>query len=115
MNNMNNINNYECFICFENKNTVNLTLIKSFYLTSCNCETYVHKKCFDSWLTIKDNCPLCRAIYYSKVKYSKNIANNFIKNIKFLLYCITCCMAGYLVVAIATINIIIIRGSIYHG
>lgn len=112
---MSNANNCECFICFENKNTINLTLIKSHYLTSCNCDSYVHKKCFDSWMIIKDSCPLCRAIYFSKVKYSKAIANNFIKNIKFLIHCIICCMVGYLVFTIAAINIIIIRGSIYHG
>ena len=111
---MNNTNNYECFICFENKNTVNLTLIKSDYLTSCNCDSRVHQKCFDSWMIIKDNCPLCRAIYYSKAKFSKKIAVNFIKNIKFLIYCIICCIVGYLVFTISLINIIIIRGSIYH-
>lgn len=111
---MSNKNNYECFICFENKNTVNLTFIKSHYLTSCNCESYVHKKCFNSWLTIKDNCPLCRSIYYSKEKYSKAIVDNFIKNTKFLIHCIICCIVGYLVFTITIINIIVIRDSIYR-
>jgi hypothetical protein len=108
------MNKYECFICFENQNTVNLTLIKSHYLTSCNCVSYVHKKCFNSWLTIKDNCPLCRSIYYSKEKYSKAIAHNFIKNVNYLITGIIFCIATYLVFTITIINLIIIRGSIYH-
>jgi len=42
-------------------------------LINCpTCKKYVHKKCMDSWLKIRKNCPMCRSdvfLNYGKTKY----------------------------------------------
>lgn len=104
--------NSECLICFEDKNLITLGAIKSTYWTSCECNIYIHKKCFNTWVKINDSCPLCRAVYYSKIKYSKEIANSFCKR----LFIFSKLVVIYMIISYTIIQTveIIIHGSIYR-
>ena len=54
----------ECFVCFEIKafNEAKPITLKNqkLYITSCNCNSFVHKKCLELWFDINKNCPICR-------------------------------------------------------
>jgi hypothetical protein len=53
----------ECFICMENQinNEKTIYLNKQlFYLKSCQCNGNIHKECLDKWVTLHNNCPICR-------------------------------------------------------
>jgi hypothetical protein len=106
----------ECLICLDGNNMIKLSIIKSYYWTSCDCDIYIHEKCFMAWIKIKDSCPLCRAVYYSKMKYSKAIARGFATQftsrfVSFLNLIIIYMIFAYLVIQFTEI---IIRDSIYH-
>ena len=109
------INDFEtndCLICYESNKTIKLEYFKLYYFTSCECNIYIHKDCLKNWLKIKDTCPLCRAIYYSKEKYIKEISYAFLKKIKQLANG----MCVLLIIFYITVQIteIIIHGSTYR-
>lgn len=63
------IKNYEereCFVCFEIKafNEARPIMLKNqnIYVTSCNCDSFIHKKCLQIWFDKNKICPICRII-----------------------------------------------------
>ena len=75
----------ECFICYEDLNDIE-PIIKlnnnSFYLKSCNCDGFIHKKCLDMWFNSKTKCPICR------FTMSKNTAYNYINKKMYFNVCV---------------------------
>ena len=74
-----------CLICMDENRVDNLVLNK-IYITSseCNCEYYIHPKCFREWLAVKYRpkttlikCLICR----SNVRIKENCCD----------YCCNCC------------------------
>lgn len=54
----------ECFICFEIKLENEKTPIQlkkqPYFIKTCVCNGFVHKKCLNHWYTNSQNCPICR-------------------------------------------------------
>jgi len=54
----------ECFFCLEIKAFDELKPItlknQNLYITSCNCDSFIHKKCLQLWFDKSKNCPICR-------------------------------------------------------
>jgi len=93
-----------CIICWinpeDNNETVPLQQI-SFITTNCNCNPYLHIKCFNSWLDISDSCPICRKkIYFTKTYLQ--IKNDICK------YCISCyiLLFNYFILSVRIISFV---------
>ena len=59
----------DCIICYDEINDLNEELINDlneelindiFFSRQCDCEFYIHKKCFKRWIDINYSCPICR-------------------------------------------------------
>jgi hypothetical protein len=57
-------NIFICFICLSSNTNINdpVKLMKeySFYISSCECNSYIHNKCLDTWIKNTASCPICR-------------------------------------------------------
>lgn len=50
----------ECIICYDSINELNNALIKNNFSRQCECQFFIHSKCFKKWVDINHSCPICR-------------------------------------------------------
>ena len=56
----------DCPICLkEIRTNKSKTILKSEYITTCQCNYYYHLKCISKWLKIKKICPICKRYIYN--------------------------------------------------
>ena len=76
-----------CFICYDFLN-VNETPIKlnskTYYFKNCNCDGFIHKKCFDKWYDTNHSCPVCRILVTKNKHLTTQI---FVTNSYFSITC----------------------------
>jgi hypothetical protein len=81
-NNDNDNNNVNiCIICLFpsiNNNSIETLNTCNEYILSCNCNTYIHKKCLYEWYIKTESCPICRKSIIYEVLYS-DICRKYIK------------------------------------
>ena len=56
------------------------------YITSCKCDSFVHKNCLQLWFDKNNNCPICRIIVRDKLSIVNEL---FSYGIYFTFYIIT--------------------------
>ena len=62
-----------CPICYNE-----ITKNESFAILNCDCQTFYHSKCINTWLGINNSCPTCRKIWI-KPNLRRNRNNNRIR------------------------------------
>jgi len=81
---LDNENTSRCFICHEIKlvNEIKPLKLKTqkYYIKSCDCNGFIHKKCLDIWYCINKECPICRSKSIIKVI-------NYVDEDIFLVFC----------------------------
>ena len=73
----------KCIVCFEKKNLIKI----------CNCNYYIHEKCFDKWCILNNNnCLICKKTIY--LSYTK-IFFKYLKSSISKIYNFYCVLSEY--------------------
>ncbi len=76
----NDLKTKECIICYdEHSNNNSLYRLKILFnenkiYSKCNCDSFIHKDCFDIWCKESFTCPICRRELYINI----NTINHYI-------------------------------------
>ena len=67
--------NKECIICWLTSSEVtHVKCMKNhfFFVSSCNCNAYIHDTCLQKWINKQSSCPICRTKIFVNIIENKD-------------------------------------------